>query len=358
MAFSGIANASFLDAVVNTLPGGYAGSSDDFFSNQGDGVSKILKEGNTGLVVSAYTNHPAWDYDNRTEENAYPFGGGICRSVIDEDGNERLLFAVAFSDSHYKPEPIIGYSWIARHNVSENFHLGAGYVLGVTFRADYQWLPIPTPLPVINAGVSGADLYMTFIPFSNVFYFYTKFTTDNKEFRFFPLASDAKFGQRNEWYVAGTYVNTDVDNEDGWTATSDAGGMIGYRRFLNDNWAIDVNYTQSKHEVQLRGQKQDKWKMSAVSAAAQYHFQMSEAVRAHAGAGIGYAKVKCDDCNRDSTSVYPVIQTGLTWAPTEHSRVLGGINVNFPRFKNVIDAEDSRFRPSPVQFYLGAGFAF
>ena len=47
---------------------------------------------------------------------------------------------------------------------------GCGYMLGVTFREDYHWLPIPMPLPVVKAGTDDVGLYMTYIPFTNVIF--------------------------------------------------------------------------------------------------------------------------------------------------------------------------------------------
>lgn len=52
--------------------------------------------------------------EKRHEENGYPFGMGYARQVIDNRGNERLLFAVNFVDSNYRIEPMVGYSWLAR----------------------------------------------------------------------------------------------------------------------------------------------------------------------------------------------------------------------------------------------------
>ena len=150
--WSGQASAGFFDDVVDTLPGGLAASSDGFFSAQLSGFREIVDKGRDGIAFGIWTEHPSFDYDNRSEENALPFGGGVVRTVIDEKGNERMLFGLVFSDSHYYPEPTLGYSWVARWPVSEKYHVGAGYLLGFTFREDYHWCPIPLPLPVVKAG--------------------------------------------------------------------------------------------------------------------------------------------------------------------------------------------------------------
>lgn len=135
--------AGFWEDAAATLPGGLAPSSADFWSSQVDGFKEIMNKGRDGVAFGIWTEHPAFDYDNRSEENALPFGAGVVRTMIDEKGNERMLFGIVFSDSHYYPEPTFGYSWVARWPVSEKYHVGAGYMLGVTFREDYHWASHP-----------------------------------------------------------------------------------------------------------------------------------------------------------------------------------------------------------------------
>ena len=351
------ANAGFLDAAIETLPGANR-TSEGFFSAQWEGIKDLYNNGNTGVVVGLYTNHPGWEYHNRKEENGFPWGGGLVRGYIDENNNERMLFAFAFSDSHYKIEPIIGYSWVHRWDLYGPLHVGAGYILGLTFRADYQWLPIPTPLPVLSAGVGNVDTYMTFIPGSNVFFFYSSIKTDDHVSRTIPLPASSRFAKRNEVYAAAMWEKTDSATEKGYTITSDAGGLVGVRRFINDAVALEFNATQSKHDTKANGVKDRRWKQHSYNLAAQYHMRFSESWRAHAGLGIGYSVLKESGGGQKESSVHPTVQAGATWAPTEHTRVMGGINMIFPRYSDIAPSGDVKFRPSPVQLYLGAGFAF
>ena len=60
----------------------------------------------------------------------------------------------------------------------------------------------------------------------------------------------------------------------------------------------------------------------------------------------------------DEDSVFPVVQMGGTWAVTDHTRLLAGINLSFPRYHNVAPAGDVMFRPSPLHMSVGAGLAF
>ena len=355
--FSVGASAGFWDEVAQTLPGGIATSSDGFFSAQLSGAREIMDNGRDGIAFGIYTEHPRFDYDNRDEENMWPFGGGVLRTVIDDRGNERSLFALVFSDSHYYPEPTFGYSWVARYPVSEKFHVGAGYLLGFTFREDFNWLPCPMPLPVIKAGTDDVGVYMTYIPITNVFFFYGTVTTDSKENRLFPTLAGSAFANKTEIYGAWMREKTDSATEQGFMVTSDTGVMMGIRHFVANNWAIDVNYTESEHDTKYQGQR-TAYDHKVYSAALQYHVNLSRSLRAHAGLGIGYGKWEAKQGSQSEDSVFPVVQLGGTWAVTEHTRLLGGINLSFPRYHNLAPEGDVMFRPSPAHMYIGAGIAF
>lgn len=321
-------------------------------------MREIVDRGRDGVAFGLYTIHPPYEYDNYKEENALPFGGGILRTVIDERGNERTLFLLTFADSHYYPEPTFGYSWLARWPVGQGLHMGAGYLLGMTVREDFNWLPCPMPLPVINVGTQTVGVYMTYIPLSEVFFFYGTITTDGKQNRKWPLQSDSPFAHRTELYGAWMHEKTDSATERGYTVSSDAGVLAGARHFFVPNWALDITYTRSKHDTAHLGVHQARFTHQSYSAALQYHINMSRSWRLHAGAGVGYGQWKQKDGPRKDTSVFPVVQLGTTWAASEHLRLLGGINLSFPRYEDMAPAGDVMFRPSPVHMYLGAGFAF
>lgn len=354
------AHAGFLADVADTLPGGFS-EENGFFSAQYDGFTRVMNEGTTSLVLPIYTNHPHWAYDNRHEENGYPYGGGIARSVIDERGNERMVYAIAFSDSHYSIEPFLGYAWLSRWNLANDFHVGAGYLLGLTFREDYYWYPIPAPLPLVGAGYKNVDFYCTYIPFSNVFFFFSKIQTDDRESRTIPLeATGSHFKSRTELYAAWMWEHTDsATDEKGFMVTSDDGGLAGLRHFLTDHWAVDLEASRAKHDTHGTGYETNEWKLTSLSANVQYHFYPSDSWRFHAGAGVGYSTLKNTKTGKKAHSVFPTVQTGVTWAPTDHTRVMGGMNLHFQRFHDVGERDDDvAFQPAPVQFYLGAGIAF
>ena len=190
-----ISLSDVFSAVVDTTPAGLArssaerdGSWDGFWEDTKRGSEYIMEEGRTLLVLPTYTNHPRWEWDNKDQENGYPFGMGLARQVIDERGNERMFFLVNFVDSNYRIEPMVGYSWVARYPIlNTGWHYGAGYLAGITVRGDYYYLPAPLPLPVAKIGNDWFSFYGTFIPFTNVFFFYSSFTFDDVQSRKMPL---------------------------------------------------------------------------------------------------------------------------------------------------------------------------
>ena len=140
--------------------------------------------------------------------------------------------------------------------------------------------------------------------------------------------------------------------------TSDAGYLLGARYFVADNWAVDFSYTESEHDTTNRGVKDKTFDHTTYSVALQYHVNFNEALRMHAGVGVGYGQWDQQGGDISEDSVFPVVQLGGTWAPTDHTRLLAGINLSFPRYHNVAPEGDVMFRPSPVHMYIGAGIAF
>ena len=194
---AGQAHAGFLEALIDTTPAGYVSSSSErpgdfgsFWQDTVRGSKAIMKEGNSLWVVPTYTNHPSWDWDNRHEENGYPFGMGLGRQVIDSRGNERAFFLVNFVDSNYRPEPVAGYQWVARWPIAgTGMHVGAGYLAAISARGDYMWVPFPMPLPVAKVGTDDVSFYGVYIPVTNVFFFYSTITIDDAKRRDLPLPS-------------------------------------------------------------------------------------------------------------------------------------------------------------------------
>lgn len=364
------AQAGFFEAFVDTLPGGVSPYPDaGFFGNQINGMHDIIEKGATNIILPTYTNHPRWDYDNRNEENAYPFGAGIGRRIIDSHGNERMMYIMTFSDSHYRPEPIFGYAWLARFPIADSgFHLGAGYTASLTFREDYYWLPIPVPLPLVSAGTDAFSVYATFIPVSNVFFFFSRFELDDRNLRLSPLPGDNPWSDNTTtFYAQGSWVKNDLASGDGdfpggMTLSSDSGFKVGVQQFLDRHWALDLSYQQSDHDLMRHDHKVNDLRLSHIHLLLQYHWEVADSWRLHVGGGASYSQLKADMTGYKDHSVSPTVQTGFTWAMTDNLRLTGDMTVNFAHFKDVDTADgdtlSGRFIPGQASFNLGLGFAF
>ncbi len=119
------------------------------------------------LVVPVNTWHNRFIYekDKIKEYNERPWGIGIGKSYLDENKNRHSLVALTFQDSHDDPEPTFGYSkqWIWR-DTSDAWRFTLGYIAGITFRSDYDYVPIPAVLPVIGFEYKRFSLENTYIP--------------------------------------------------------------------------------------------------------------------------------------------------------------------------------------------------
>lgn len=364
-AFAGGLIADALSAVNETTPAGLVAPADrepglsGWFKATGSGFGKLVKNGDTRLVLPLYTEHPRWDYDNRNEENAYPWGGGLARTVVDSRGNERLAYAIMFSDSHYEPEPFLGYGWLARWNLGQTgLHVGAGYLAGLTFRADYMWLPIPAPLPLVKVGTENVGAYMTYIPGSNVFFFFSSIAIDGKARREMPYSQNSVwFGRDNLLYGGVSYVHNDLGDPEGMTMTSHAGWTIGLRHYFDRHWAADLGVIRSKHDTAWYGEKRYDWDMTQVNLLAQYHADATDSLRVFAGAGLGYARLSRS--GRSADSIHPAVQVGFTWAFSREFHLTGTMTTAFPRFKNIDpEVSGSTARPAPGTFSLSLGKTF
>lgn len=136
----------------------------------GDGcrrVARVATAGSWDLYLTGY----AWHIDGYSDEqrhalNAKSWGGGAGKHWTDERGNEDILFAFVFLDSHVRPEPIGGYArqWFTPP-VLGGLSVGGGFFAGFTARKDVMsYLPVPLALPVASVRYRRASVMGAFIP--------------------------------------------------------------------------------------------------------------------------------------------------------------------------------------------------
>jgi len=129
-------------------------------------AKRAFNEGSYDLYLTGYTYHNRQTYTREKidtyQENSW--GGGLGRSVIDERGNWHGLYAMAFQDSHFKPQYMGGYGWLARWNPGGDFHVGVGVTGFVVARSDYDYVPIPGILPLGSLEYKRVSLMASYVP--------------------------------------------------------------------------------------------------------------------------------------------------------------------------------------------------
>ncbi len=127
-------------------------------------VVKTYQDGSWDLYLTGYTWHSGATFSKKNL-NARAYGGGLGKHWTDENGNQDLIYAFTFLDSHKDLEPVVGYAhqWFTRPIDSLSF--GAGFTAGFTARADIlHYLPIPLLLPVGSIRFNKFSLMTTIVP--------------------------------------------------------------------------------------------------------------------------------------------------------------------------------------------------
>jgi len=154
-------------------------------------VSKIYDEGNNDFYLTLYAYHDRFTYTSEKlkelNEGAYGFGFG--RSIVNESGNDEMLFAMTHLDSHSDIQVNAGYAWVKKFHLMENFKLGIGYATGLVSRSDFAGrIPIPFILPLGTIDFGKGTLNLILIPKlndginnGNVLFLFAKFSWERKK---------------------------------------------------------------------------------------------------------------------------------------------------------------------------------
>jgi hypothetical protein len=136
----------------------------EWMSSACERVMRVAHDGTWDLYLTGY----GWHIDGYDDEklNANSWGGGAGKHWTDANGNQDILFAFAFLDSHKNIQPIGGYArqWFTKP-VLGGLSLGGGYFAGFTARSDIaHYLPLPLALPIGSLRYQRASIMATFIP--------------------------------------------------------------------------------------------------------------------------------------------------------------------------------------------------
>lgn len=147
---------------------GVLSAGEDWVAGIGQHLETIYQQGQPDLFLTGYTWHDPHTYTAAKlatlNSHAWGFGGGT--HLVDSNGNDEMVYAMVFSDSHRNAQPVVGYAkqWDWRPEGGA-LTLGAGYTAGLTSRADiFHNIPFPIVLPLVSIGIGRVRFYGTFLP--------------------------------------------------------------------------------------------------------------------------------------------------------------------------------------------------
>lgn len=116
------------------------------------------------IPVNTWHNRNYYSSEKIDEFNETPWGLGVGKYRLDDDGDWHGIYAMAFSDSHRDIEPVAGYGFQKIWHQTENLRIGAGYTAGFTMRRRSNYIPIPIILPLLSVGYKQLDVQTTYVP--------------------------------------------------------------------------------------------------------------------------------------------------------------------------------------------------
>lgn len=153
-------------------------------------LTKIYDEGRNDFYLTLYAYHDRFTYTSEKlkELNEGAFGLGLGRSIVNESGNDEMIFAMTHLDSHSDIQVNVGYAWVKKFHVMENLKFGIGYAAGLVSRSDFAGrIPIPFILPLGTIDFGKGTLNVILIPKlndginnGNVLFIFAKFSWDRK----------------------------------------------------------------------------------------------------------------------------------------------------------------------------------
>jgi lipid IVA palmitoyltransferase len=129
--------------------------------------SQVWNKGTPGLYLPFHTRHGRNSYapEKIAALNETTWGLGYHRTLRDERGNYRGLYAMGLSDSHRDLQLQVGYSYEWAWPFWGPLEFRLGYTALMIRRVDmYGGVPFPGVLPLFGLGSRNLDLKMTYIP--------------------------------------------------------------------------------------------------------------------------------------------------------------------------------------------------
>ncbi|MDE2427948.1 MAG: hypothetical protein KGM99_04425 [Burkholderiales bacterium] len=130
-------------------------------------ANKILDDGELSLMLSGYAHHGRGTYtaERIAELNERAWGLGFSKAIRNAKDNEESLYGMIISDSHFKPQPMVGYAYQWMKPLGGNFEVGGGVTALMISRTDYfSGFPFPAVLPVASIGTRKSKLMAAYVP--------------------------------------------------------------------------------------------------------------------------------------------------------------------------------------------------
>jgi palmitoyl transferase len=140
----------------------------DWLTHTCNQAARAFHEGDNQLYLTGLAHHGRGTYtaEKLQEFNEDAWGLGFGREVVDERDNSHEIYAMAFSDSHAKPQYTLGYGWLARWPMTENSRFGLGFTAFLALRSDYcgYFCPVPAILPLASLQYRKVSLMASYLP--------------------------------------------------------------------------------------------------------------------------------------------------------------------------------------------------
>ncbi|SNU86559.1 lipid IV(A) palmitoyltransferase PagP [Pandoraea sputorum] len=132
-----------------------------------DEFREIATEGASELYVPLHTHHLRFAYTREkiAQYNENPWGLGYGRVLSDGKNGSRMLYAMAFKDSHNDWSPMAGYGRIWNVANAGPVRFGLGYTVFLMSRSDtLGGVPFPAALPLAEVGIGRAAVATAYVP--------------------------------------------------------------------------------------------------------------------------------------------------------------------------------------------------
>lgn len=131
-------------------------------------VAKVWDSEEYDMYIPLYAWHNRLAYDQKhiDKYNENPWGFGLGKSYYDDKGNWHSLYVMAFKDSNDYAETFFGYAWMKYWyvNCNRDLRVGVGYTLGLTQRHEWNYIPVPAPLPLAGIEYKRVALQAAYVP--------------------------------------------------------------------------------------------------------------------------------------------------------------------------------------------------